>query len=526
MKKIIFSGVISLCMLFFTGCEDKLETEPTNQTSGTTIFSTEDNAMVALDGLYRLMYTYGWTSGNEHQSFGHMSVMIFTSLMGEDMIQSAQGNGWFWYDYLYNVRSFYTSKAWRSYDVWNYYYSLISNANYIIAAADNIAGTQDRVDYIIGSAKAVRAHCYFMLIQLFQQTYVGHENAPGIPLYTEPTTASSEGKGRGTVQEVYQQITTDLDNAITLLANWKQEDASHIDYYVANAIRAQVALVMNDWDKAASCAEEALKKEGCSLLNDFKFGMNDASNSSVMWGMSIIADQSTAFASFFSHMDATSDGFYAYSSYKGISSWLYNQISTTDKRKAWFQDAKGVTVYNAGTTKESRKNTPYSQRKFLWKDANSSLGDYIFMRKEEPLLIRAEALCHAGNYSAARQLMVELGEARDPQNYAAALAAVTDDNTISFASTGTVTTLMDYILIQRRIELWGETPRVFDIMRLRKDGWTRRFEGTNHPDAALLTKFGATSLAIPSDYKEMILTIPQSEFDGNPNMGANDQNPM
>lgn len=375
MKKIIFFGTAFLLMFSLISCEDKLETEPTSETSGTTIFSTDDNAMVALDGIYRLMYTAGWSVGNEHQNFGHMSTMLFTSLMGEDMVQADQGNGWFWYDYTYEVRSRYTNKAWRSYATWNYYYTIISNANYIIANAEKISGTKERIDYILGSALAIRAHSYFMLIQLFQQTYKGHENAPGVPLYEEPTTAASEGKGRGTVQEVYTLITGDLDKAIPLLKNWKQEDVSHIDYYVANAIRAQVALVMNDWNKAAGCAEEALKKEGCSLLKDYKFGMNDAGNSSVMWGMGIIADQSTTFASFFSHMDATTDGFYAYSSNKCISSWLFSQISPTDGRINWFQDAKGVTTYNAGTAKETRKNTPYSQRKFLWKDSKSGLGE-------------------------------------------------------------------------------------------------------------------------------------------------------
>ena len=39
----------------------------------------------------------------------------------------------------------------------------------------------------------------FQLIQSFQQTYKGHETSPGVPLYTEPTTAQSVGKGRGTV---------------------------------------------------------------------------------------------------------------------------------------------------------------------------------------------------------------------------------------------------------------------------------------------------------------------------------------
>ncbi|MCS2698728.1 hypothetical protein NXW27_21045, partial [Phocaeicola dorei] len=36
-------------------------------------------------------------------------------------------------------------------------------------------------------------------------TYKGHESEPCVPLYTEPTDIATEGKGRATVEEVYQQ---------------------------------------------------------------------------------------------------------------------------------------------------------------------------------------------------------------------------------------------------------------------------------------------------------------------------------
>ena len=75
---------------------------------------------------------------------------------------------------------------------------------------------------------------------------------------------------------------------------------------------------------------------------------------------------------------------------------------------------------------------------------------------------------------------------------------------------------MDEIILQRRIELWGEGFRIYDIMRL-KTGVSRNWSGSNHP----------VSLEISDpDSWDWIMMIPQMEFDGNINMDpGNDQNP-
>ena len=68
--------------------------------------------------IYEQMYTSGWTvTGNTHQSFGITSYTLCADLMGEDHVMAQQGSGWFWFDAIYNVKSRYTSTAWRSYDL-------------------------------------------------------------------------------------------------------------------------------------------------------------------------------------------------------------------------------------------------------------------------------------------------------------------------------------------------------------------------------------------------------------------------
>lgn len=219
--------------------------------------------------------------------------------------------------------------------MWNGYYTWISNVNYILAEEETMSGSETEKNYVLGQAYAVRAYSYFMLAQMFSRTYKGHESEPCVPLYTEPTDIATEGKGRATVEEVYQQITSDLDKAITMLGNsGKRKHISHINEAVASGIKARVALVMEDWQTALDAANAAISKSGCSIGTGTAVtgGMNDATANNVMWAAEIIADQSGMYAGFFTHMDAD-QGKYGASARKQINKLLYAKLGTNDVRK-------------------------------------------------------------------------------------------------------------------------------------------------------------------------------------------------
>ena len=68
---------------------------------------------------------------------------------------------------------------------------------------------------------------------------------------------------------------------------------------------------------------------------------------------------------------------------------------------------------------------------------------------------------------------------RDPSGYEMSLDGLAMSNELTMGSIGNVTTLLDMIVLQRRIELWGETERIFDILRM-KTGFDRNAPGSNH----------------------------------------------
>lgn len=542
MKKHITIFVSALlCAGALVSCSKALDTSPSTDVDKGKILADADAIEVAMNGVYSTMYNrIDFVTANAHQCFGNLAVTLAADLMGEDMVQTAEGAGWFWRDYNYETRQRYTSKIQRCYFTWTYFYQIICNVNYILSAENTATGDSKQLAYLMAQAYSVRAFAYFMLIQSFQQTYKGHESLPGVPIYTEPTQSSSQGKGRGTVADVYKQITDDLAAAMERYeASGKtQQDISEMDYYAANMLKARVALVMNDWQTAAYAAAIVLEKPGKSLLSMadatvVKGTFNDAdrswttgttpfnsvSSSSVIWGANVLSEQSQVYASFYSNMDACTNIYYAAEAPKCISNWLYAQIPDSDVRKGWWNGNIGV---DASKWKYGA-NINYNQHKFQWKDQKSHLGDCIFMRLEEAVLIEAEALCRLGDEAGAKELLLELGSRRDPQ-YARRIAFLSGSEQ-TFASVGTVTTLLDEILLQRRIELWGETGRIFDILRLAK-GWTRDWtvgsEKSNHTN--ILSKYSEYT-AFPADFMECILMIPQTEIDNNPNISDNDQNP-
>lgn len=498
--KYMFVGTLA-CGMLASCAEEQLETAPTTSMSGTSLMANGNAALVPLNGIYRSMYTAGWsTGGNTHQCFGISAYNLMAEVMGDDLIMGAQGSGWFWYDCVYNVKGRYTTTTWRSYDLWNAYYTWISNANYILAAEETMEGTSEERGYALGQAYAIRAYSYYMLAQSFARTYKGHESEACCPIYKEPTTADTEGQPRSTVQEVYDLIVADMDKALEYLEGTSRKHISHIGYDVALGLRARIALTMEDWATAKNMAKAAIAASGCEIIpvKDF-VGTNDADADNVMWAADIIADQSGMYASFFSHMSTGVS--YGSSARKLINKELYAKMGANDTRLAWWDptDSKG-----------------YQQKKFEFSDLQTWLGDYIWMRVEEMYLTAAEAECRMGDEAAAKADLMALMSKRDP-SYTCEHLTGTAMGKLTNEWTGS---LLEEITIQRRIELWGEAGRIYDIRRY-KQGF-RRTEAQGWPAAALLA-------GRPTENPEnwmWVLTIPQAEFDGNVNMdGAKDQNP-
>lgn len=476
---------LALAVFMLTSCEKEyLDTLPTSDVASETVFQTTDGALVALNGVYRSM----WTSSN-HGNWGQKSYDLTMDLMGNDMVIHSRGYGWFTTEYALTAQASATTTS-RSGYAWQYYYRTINNANRIIANLENASGTVEEKEYIRGNALALRAYSYFYLANLWQHTYVGHENDPAVPLYTEPT---SEGKPRATVQEVYSQIISDLEAAEDLLEGKSRIHISHVNTSVVQGIRARVALQMEDWTTAATKANEA--RQGYDLMSpaDYAAGFGSI-NDEWIWGLEVPNDQATIYASFFSHVDATVRGYAGLGLQKKVTKELYDLIPEGDVRK-------DVIV----TPGEGTNQVPdYTSVKFRLPVTGSWEGDYILLRAAEMYLIEAEALARIGQESQAQEVLNELLEARMVEGFEPVTASGQ--------------ALIDEILLQRRIELWGEGFSLLDMKRLNQD--MNRPSGDGNHQAALAQVF-----QLDIEDPQFLFRIPQDEIDANDALTAADQNP-
>ena len=523
MKKAIYS-IISFAALALASCsQSMLDFSPTDSGSGDEMLKSASTAITSINGVYSSMRTAGWsTTANTHQCFGIAAYNLALDAMADDLVMQGQGNGWFWGDHTYNVKSNYTSSAFRSYDVWYANYKWIANVNYVIDAAPAMAGSEADVAYVVGQAYAIRALCYLNLATWFSRTPYNAMRGTArwdeacVPIYTTGTSIKTGGQPRATLRQVYDRIDEDIDTAIEYLEKGRENslataNTTHIGLYAALGIKSRACLAEGDWDGAYTAAKRVIDQGGYAVGTkaDLTGGMNSLDKSNVIWGASIqIADQAGGYASFFAHMD-NQQGAYAESAPKLINKQLYNRMSSTDVRRDWWDP--------------NDKESPYIGKKFAFSNVASWLGDYLYMRVEEMYFTAAEAALRSenlpGNVQIARDLMNTVMAERDPKynaNYRSGL-------NLGATTTTWTGSLLEDILIQRRIELWGEYGLLFDVRRLGQGIDRRADDGFSEECLSGMSRRNV-DLTKPDTY-DWVLTSPQDELDANPNINEEDQNP-
>lgn len=489
-----FVALLGSAMLLTTSCSD-LDTNP----SGSTMSDGQLNEVLAQDpsklksevsGMYANMIEYGaitqWygTGQPRHYDFGYASTMMMMDASGQDEPSQVSGYNWYNKPLRFVDR---TANSETTYFIWNQCYKNIKVANDVLKSVD-LENLSDVAKSYVGQAYAMRAFEYFTLIQLYQFTYKGHEDAAGVPLVTEKTTeAEANNNPRAAVKDVYKQIMDDLNIAIDYLTD-SRSAKSEINRQVAYGLRARVNLVMQNWSDAAADAKKAaegytpLSKEAAAAP-----GFNDVSASNWIWGN--IVDESndivqTGILNFPAMMCSfTGNGYSPTYACRMINSKLWKEIPSTDVRKGWWIDenlnssivdskyvvhqkdedeegnvVKYLAVYNQTGDEVADITEPYTNVKFgAYKNQYGNelnACDIPLMRVEEMILIQAEATAMGGNVEEGKRILENFVRTyRDP-SYT--------------CNASTAEGVQDAVWFQRRVELWGEGFSFTDLLRLKK----------------------------------------------------------
>lgn len=502
MKNIIgLSAAAALSAIMLNGCIK--EAIPTS-------VATQDQVTLetTIEGIPAALVQAGSTGYGLPWDFGLPAIHIATESMTGDMVISGNtGYDWFsqWGSNI-ALGSEYAVGALT----WNNYYKWIMAANNVIKLIDttDFSALDDTQRKYLGFAYAYRAMFYFDLTRLYEfkkNNYTEGENVLGLGVpvvLPETTEAQAKNNPRATVSDIYDNIIfPDLDNAEALLSGYKASDRYNISLAVVYGMKARAFLergtafddaadnanAAKAYASAAEFARKAITTSGCTPLTQSQWedpvnGFNNAaSNNAWMWALALPSESVSNLMCFTAHMSSENDwSAYGYDTGRAINRNLFNSINNYDFRKhSWLAPDR---EYSYKSCREDGKAyfkdnlKSYTNIKFRPAQGNykeykvGGAADHCMMRVEEMYFIEAEAISHIDLQESVRLLNSFMNNYR-----------MTDG--VEYDCTTKASTLKGFtneLILQKRVEFWGEGIVMFDMKRL--DISSRRgYVGTNAP---------------------------------------------
>ena len=502
----LFIGLL-LAMLFGSCSKSFIDGQaPTDSGKPDEVFASPTSVRSYFNGIYRSLRSQ-WKStdgsaGGSDDSYSYNSIFLARGVKGKDITMPR--NNWYYFDYQNDNRE-PTYRRVRF--TWYFLYELANQVNVLIDGTQKSAtiSADDKIQ-LVAEARAMRAFLYFELAREFQLAYSKDPNAPGVPIYTAPVFTSSDsssGHPRGTMQQTFNQINSDIAYAVQNLQPVSRGQKDQVDISVAWGLAARIYLEQGKWDDAYHAAEKALAG-GYDLDNaGYHNNYNGLTSNEVIWGLpqtTTNGGQSLYYGTPSSFFDQTGSGYDAFC----MSAELVDQFSTTDIRNTFFINGDDPSAPDYYATNKFGKGSGSSVELLTGQTVEQTTLDFNesmnLMRAGEMYLIEAEALARQHNDVDAGDVLFLLQHKRDP-------------DAVQSGNTGQA--LIDEILLERRKELYGEMG--VDWLDAKRLQLPIDRSGSNHTPALAYT--------IPANDPVFMLKIPQSEIQANKSMTPADQNP-
>ncbi len=566
MKNILIKSFAILSAVVITaGCIE--ETFPKGSTVTTAQVESSPSALpYMVSGIPSAMMSSGssgyYSSYGVHFDFGIPALHIMTESMLEDFTIGGE-LGYFWFGAHFQNVAMGAQYIYNAY-FWDCYYAWIKLANDIIIQAGEITDSTDKsVRDAVGQAYAYRASFYLDLARLFEpkdnDIVPVPEDIKGltVPIVKEDITEEkAKYNPRATREEMYEFIFSDLAIAEKYL-DATDNTYSHPTLGAVYGLYARAYQELggtyhelNDevksdsyYKKAAEYARKAISTSGKTPLtesqwHDPKTGFNDGSaNNSWLWGLTLSAENASNIITNVAHI--SSEAIWGYSVYTqpGINKALYDRISVSDfRRKSWLDpdytwnpssaNYKASHGYQFAGTDDLLSgyeesgitnayeyflyfSAPYANLKFrpaggqCVEYTEGNCADHVLMRVEEMYFIEMEAVLRTEGVGAAQKLLNSFMQTYRYRSYDCSYAS----SELSF---------LQEMLLQKRIEFWGEGIMFYDYKRL-DQGITRGYSGTNFPAVARFNTEGRSP--------QWNLVITRGEYQSNTALNEDNNNP-
>ncbi|WP_263821323.1 RagB/SusD family nutrient uptake outer membrane protein [Salinibacter sp.] len=472
-------------LLGLTACDQTIDKDPEQSLPIGQVFQDVAGAQSALTGAYSGLQANGVYGG-------------FQVMAGDFTADIANFDGSFttWQQAAaFNVSSTHGPTE----NIWDDHYDVINRANLIIENVPNLEGAdQSQIDDLVGQAKFVRALSYFNLVRWFAQPYEpGTSNdQAGVILQTDgvQSTDPDFNQPRASVGEIYEQIRTDLEDAISRLD--VKAERIRAGQAVANALLAKVSLYQGRYDEARNRADAVITNPNFELSEDPTVPYANESNPEIVFSTSFSSIDNSGTNDFMS-------SFYLPSDFGGRGDITANSQflsgAESGDRRATPSSGLGLSPDNPGPAIKGN-NLLYAYAdgggtSAAWtnKWTNPNFGDDMpVLRVAEMYLIRAEGRVRgSGSASDARADVNAIRNRAGLSNVSSSLSGQD---------------LIDEIIRQRRYELAFEGDRRHDLQRLGRP----------------ITSSGGT---VQPGASQRILPIPAREIEVNDALDQNSQNP-
>lgn len=431
-----------------------------------------------------------WWSWDISYSWGIGAMMHIRDVMTEDLATVDNDFDWFW---PWTNCTLIGQNRLCTQFLLQYPYKYILNANNVIGAVDPSKATSVQKAYL-GIALANRAMMYLDIARMFEflpNKVTSNINDEGndvtgltVPIIKAGmSNDSARVNPRATHEKMSEFILQDLKEAeeyIKFLTDTKGKIFP--DLAVVYGLEARVYMWNEDYANAEKYARMAINTAGINPMTEndclnTRTGFNQADK--WMWAVQYTKDDETV-----------KDGWLTWTSWKCneidygylqnpckqmIGKSVYDRISNSDFRKLMWKapDNSPLADKVSYVDNKYKKSLPtYASVK--WRPGEGNFQDqlvgevtaYPLMRVEEMYFIEAEAAAHQ-NAAKGKQLVTDfMKKYRDP-NY---ICSATNQEDV-----------VEEIVFQKRVELWGEGQTFFDVKRLNYSV-TRGYPDTNFYD--------------------------------------------
>ncbi|QKG55307.1 RagB/SusD family nutrient uptake outer membrane protein [Hymenobacter sp. BRD128] len=496
MKKYLLPALGALSLLASCTFLDK---QPLDTITSSSFFQNANDAEASLTAAYDALQQVG-TYGQDLIVMGEMPSDNCTSTNGDVNAMD---------------KIIWNSTTSQVYNVYRNNFQGVNRANIVIKYVPTVAMDTARRSQIVGEAKFLRALYYFNLARAYG----------GVPLRLAPSesgAASDVNTARSTQDQVYDQVVTDLQQAIGQMANKQDNRATKNS---ARALLARVQLTRRNWPAALAAANSVTgaalattpnslypaENRGSESLFEVQFAGN-ADGGNFLPDLLLPSPLATYSFPKFNIPTAELIAYADTSTANGDKRWSYNGAVNASNGNRVGRSYVSMIV---GTGSNNNDQGPFVYKwRSIGNGFNSTDNTYV-LRYAEVLLTAAEA---SNEQNGPATALGPLNQVRQRAGLAALTAA-----SPQAASKQALRAEIDR---QRRLELAFEGERWWDLTRYARH--TLADPSATHPVTALdliatqhSTGTAPNIVPGPRDPNYLLFPIPQAELNTNPLIAQN-----